>query len=66
MIISKNMDPEKRSELIDQLAQIEVDMDILRKRIPGEVESLQNLLDTVEELNSLGRRRDEVKAKLSG
>lgn len=60
------MDPEKRSELIDQLAQIEVDMDILRKRIPGEVESLQNLLDTVEELNSLGRRRDEVKAKLSG
>lgn len=60
------MDPEKRSELIDQLAQMEVDMDVLRKRIPGEVESLQNLLDTVEELNSLGRRRDEVKAKLSG
>lgn len=60
------MDPDVRSELIDQLAQIEVDMEMLRKRMPSEVESLQRLLDSVEELNALGCKRDQVKAKLSG
>lgn len=60
------MDPIKRSELIDQLAQIEVDMDMVRRRMPSEVESLQKLLDSIDELNSLGRQRDQVKAKLSG
>lgn len=60
------MDPNRRSELIEKLAQIEVEMDIVRKRMPEEVESLDKLLNSVEELNSLGKDRDLVKAELNG
>lgn len=60
------MDADKRSELIDKLAQIEVEMDIIRKRLPGEVESLEKLLNSVDELNLLGHERDKVKAELKG
>lgn len=58
------MDPDRRNELIESLAQIEVEMEVIRKRMPTEVESLEKLLNSVEELNSLGRRRDEVKMNL--
>lgn len=60
------MDPDRRNELIEKLALIEVEMDELRKRLPEEVESLEKLLNSVEELNCLGRQRDEVKAQLKG
>lgn len=60
------MDPNRRSELIERLAQLEVEMDVVRRRMPGEVESLDKLLNSVEELNSLGRKRDTVKAELNG
>lgn len=58
------MDADKRDELIEKLAQIEVEMDIVRKRLPGEVESLEKLLNSVDELNSLGRERDKLKYEL--
>lgn len=60
------MDPEKRSELIEKLAQLEVEMEMVRKRMPEEVGSLDKLLNSVEELNSLGRARDLVKSELKG
>lgn len=60
------MDPDRRNELIEKLAQLEVEMDIVRRRMPSEVESLEKLLNSVEELNSLGRKRDEVKSSLKG
>lgn len=60
------MDADRRSELIEKLAQIEVEMDILRKRLPQEVESLDKLLNSVDELNALGRERDLVKNELKG
>lgn len=60
------MDAERRSELIEKLAQIEVDMEIVRKRMPQEVESLDKLLNSVDELNALGRERDLVKNQLRG
>lgn len=59
------MDPERRNELIEKLAQLEVDMDIVRKRLPNEIESLDRLLNSVDEINSLGRERDLVKTQLS-
>lgn len=58
------MDSNKRDELIEKLARLEVDMDIIRKRLPGDVESLEKLLNSVDELNSLGRQRDSVKQEL--
>lgn len=60
------MDPEKRSELIEKLAQIEVEMDMVRRRMPDEVVSLDKLLNSVDELNSLGQARDAVKSELKG
>lgn len=60
------MDPNRRSELIEKLAQIEVEMDSVRRRMPEEVESLEKLLNSVDELNSLGHERDLVKAELNG
>lgn len=60
------MDASKRDELIERLAQIEVDMDIVRKRMTTEVESLDRLLNSVDELNSLGKQRDSIKAELGG
>lgn len=65
-IIADIMDPDRRNELIEKLAQLEVEMDIVRRRMPSEVESLEKLLNSVEELNSLGRKRDEVKSSLKG
>ena len=59
------MDLERRNELIEKLAQVEVEMEMVRKRIPEEVESLERLLNSVSELNSLGQQREEVKAELS-
>lgn len=59
------MDKDKRGELIEELAQLELEMDSIRKRMPTEVESLEKLLNSVEELNSLGRKRDHLKNKLS-
>lgn len=58
------MDRDKRNELIEKLAQLEVDMDVVRKRMPQEVESLDKLLNSVDELNALGRERDSVKNQL--
>lgn len=58
------MDAEKRDELIEKLARLEVEMDMIRKRLPGEVESLERLLNSVDELNSLGRDRDKLKEEL--
>jgi len=60
------MDSDKRSELIEKLARIEVEMEMLRKRMPKEVESLDKLLNSVEELNSLGAERESVKLELKG
>lgn len=60
------MDANKRGELIERLAQIEVDMDIIRRRMPTEVESLDRLLSSVDEINSLGQQRDSIKAELGG
>lgn len=59
------MDKNKRDELIEKLAQVEVEMDSIRKRMPAEVESLERLLNLVEELNSLGRKRNQIKSELS-
>lgn len=58
------MDPDKRNELIDKLAQVEVDMELIRKRLPEEVDSLERLLNSVEELNGLGHEREKVKLEL--
>lgn len=58
------MDRDKRNELIEKLAQLEVDMDVVRKRMPQEVESLDKLLNSVDELNALGRERDSVRNQL--
>lgn len=55
------MDSEKRNELIEKLAQVEVQMDIIRKRLPQEVDSLEKLLNSVDELNSLGCERDKLR-----
>lgn len=63
---TKKMESDKRSELIDKLARIEVDMEVVRKRLPQEVMSLEKLLNSVDELNSLSRERDVVKADLQG
>lgn len=60
------MDPDKRGELIEKLAQIEVEMDIIRRRMPEEVESLEKTLNSVDELNSLGREREKIKNELKG
>lgn len=60
------MDASRRDELIERLAQIEVDMDIVRKRMIAEVESLDRLLNSVDEINALGQQRDSIKAELGG
>lgn len=60
------MDSERLNELIEKLAQLEVEMETIRKQLPNEVDSLDRLLNLVEELNSLGRQRDEVKLALRG
>lgn len=60
------MSAETRDQLIEQLALIEVDMDIIRKRLRSLADSLDKLLDFVEELNTLGLKRDQVRAKLDG
>jgi SMC interacting uncharacterized protein involved in chromosome segregation len=60
------MDAEKRNELIEKLAQIEVEMELIRKRMADEVDSLEKILNSVEELNALGRERDSVKNALKG
>lgn len=54
------MDINRRSELIEMLAQIEVDMEIVRKRMPQEVESFDKLMNSVDQLNSLGLRRNDL------
>ena len=58
------MDPERRGQLIEELALIEVEMELIRKRMPGEVESLEKILNSVDELNSLGQKRDKLKGEL--
>lgn len=58
------MEPERRDQLIEELALIEVEMELIRKRMPGEVESLEKILNSVDELNSLGRKRDKLKDEL--
>jgi len=58
------MESAKRDELIEKLAQLEVEMEIIRKRLPLEVDSLEKLLNSVDELNALGRKRDQVKEEL--
>lgn len=60
------MEPDKRSEVIERLALIEVQMELVRKRMPEEVESLEKILNSVDELNSLGRDRDKLKNELKG
>lgn len=54
------MDTNRRSELIEMLAQIEVDMEIVRKRMPQEVESFDKLMNSVDQLNSLGLQRSDL------
>lgn len=61
-----SMDADKRNELIEKLALIEVEMEQVRKRMPEEVESLERILNDVDELNSLGRERDRLKDELKG
>lgn len=58
------MDSRGRDDLIEKLAQLEVEMDAIRRRLPGEVSSLDKLLNSVDQLNSLGKDRDTVKEKL--
>ena len=58
------MEKATRQELIEKLAMVEVSMDIVRRRIPDEVESLEMLLNSVDEMNALGMERDEVRGKL--
>lgn len=58
------MDSDRRNELVEKLAQLEVDMEVVRKRMVNEVESLERLLNSVDELNALGRERDSVKSEL--
>lgn len=58
------MDNKTQNELIEELTDIEVKMEILRKQLPIEVESLERLLNIVDELNNLGIRRDDVAALL--
>lgn len=58
------MDVDRRSELIEKLAQVEVEMDIIRKRLPAEVDSLEKLLNSIDELNFKGRERDKFKREL--
>lgn len=54
----------KQEELINKLVEIEAEMIIIRKRMPDEVDSLEKILNSVEELNSLGRERNRVKNEL--
>lgn len=58
------MDNKTQNDLIEELTDIEVKMEILRKQLPTEVESLERLLNIVDELNNLGQRRDDVAAML--
>lgn len=60
------MDNKTQNDLIEELTDIEVKMEILRKQLPTEVESLERLLNIVDELNNLGQRRDDVAAMLRG
>lgn len=60
------MDTDKRGELIESLALVECEMESVRKRLPEEVESLEKLLNSVEKLNNLGRKRDQLKSELGG
>lgn len=58
------MDNKTQNDLIEELTDIEVKMEILRKQLPVEVDSLERLLNIVDELNNLGIRRDDVAAML--
>lgn len=58
-------DAETRDELIERLARVEVDMDIIRRRMPTEVDSLEKLLNSVETINALGIKREKLKEKLN-
>lgn len=55
---------DRRSELIEKLALIEVEIDSIRKELPDKVESLEKLLNSVDELNLLGKERNLLKAEL--
>lgn len=59
------MDPRTRDELIEKLTETEVKMEIIRKELPIQLESLERLLNSVDELNALGTDREEITVKLS-